>query len=326
MTSDTPAPLTPEELAQAKDRAQAADCCGCKAHAPHESVLLCLHELAIYQHDDTGRLVASVEAERALREAAERDRDALAAEVWRLREAADAVLAERDLDALARNPARDMPGAQFDALHDAAVERRRAAFRALAQPAPSPQVSAPPSLSAAIEAVDKLALDEGLDLATLERAKVALRTLAVSAPPPSAPEGDGTIVVPFNPCLAKLRPGEPFFVLLGRDVDAETAVRVWVESRTYRRGASDKTRSALALADAMRAYREAPPLPNPAQPTPVEAAAAEEWVTDREPTEDDADEQGLVRVWPALPAHWAYPAPGQRWQHTPAWHAARAAV
>ncbi|PWC48150.1 hypothetical protein TSA6c_17090 [Azospirillum sp. TSA6c] len=58
-----------------------------------------------------------------------------------------------------------------------------------------------------------------------------------------------------NPCLQKLRPGEPFFVLLGRDRNAAEAVRCWAGLREADRGASDRVDDARQIAGRMDAYR-----------------------------------------------------------------------
>jgi hypothetical protein len=48
-----------------------------------------------------------------------------------------------------------------------------------------------------------------------------------------------------DPCVQKLEPDEPFFVLLGRDPDAAQAIARWVKLREGREGISDKTDAAL---------------------------------------------------------------------------------
>lgn len=60
--------------------------------------------------------------------------------------------------------------------------------------------------------------------------------------------------IPFNPCLAKLREGEPFFVLLGRDKQAPNAVLTWANDRQAAEGKSDWTEQARAVAYEMAAY------------------------------------------------------------------------
>lgn len=57
-----------------------------------------------------------------------------------------------------------------------------------------------------------------------------------------------------NGCSQKLKPDEPFFVLLGRDKHAAVAVRAWLASREAERGVSDKTEDARQIANAMDAY------------------------------------------------------------------------
>lgn len=72
---------------------------------------------------------------------------------------------------------------------------------------------------------------------------------------PSIPSREGqTITVPFNPCLAKLRPGEPFFVLLGRDKQAPNAVMTWASDREAAEGKSAWTEEAREVAHTMAAY------------------------------------------------------------------------
>lgn len=59
---------------------------------------------------------------------------------------------------------------------------------------------------------------------------------AVNALSPAQPAQDRRILAPWNPCLEKLRDGEPFFVLLGRDMHAAAAVRCWADQREAERG------------------------------------------------------------------------------------------
>jgi len=73
--------------------------------------------------------------------------------------------------------------------------------------------------------------------------------------PSPVEESEGTLTVPFNPCLKKLSKDEPFFVLLGRDEQAAMAVEAWADFREAAEGASDWTRQARAVAHSMRAYR-----------------------------------------------------------------------
>jgi hypothetical protein len=66
-----------------------------------------------------------------------------------------------------------------------------------------------------------------------------------------------------DPCIAKLKDDEPFFVLLGRDPDAAHALSTWFSYRVRREGRSSKTDAAEKTLDAFRAYRDgdAPPQP-----------------------------------------------------------------
>lgn len=58
-------------------------------------------------------------------------------------------------------------------------------------------------------------------------------------------------------CLAKARPGEPMFILLGRDPDAHNIVRLWAQRR---RDAGDPGHAipVLDIADAMQTYAAQP--------------------------------------------------------------------
>lgn len=57
-----------------------------------------------------------------------------------------------------------------------------------------------------------------------------------------------------NPCLAKLKPGEPFFVLRGQDLLAPDLVKDWVGKAAVH-GASDaKLQMAWADAHAMEQW------------------------------------------------------------------------
>ena len=78
---------------------------------------------------------------------------------------------------------------------------------------------------------------------------------AVSAAGDEAKKSEGgTIVAPYNPCLAKLRKDEPFFVLLGRDKQAPTAVIAWADARERAEGKSGWTDEAREVAATMVAY------------------------------------------------------------------------
>lgn len=62
-----------------------------------------------------------------------------------------------------------------------------------------------------------------------------------------------------NPCLAKRKPGEPIFVLLGRDPEAPDAIRAWAERRAARERVASwgKVNAARAVATEMQDYRRA---------------------------------------------------------------------
>lgn len=62
-----------------------------------------------------------------------------------------------------------------------------------------------------------------------------------------------------DPCVQKLRPDEPFFVLLGRDPDAKRALGEWLSSRENREGLSDKTHAAETTLFAFIDYQRKQP-------------------------------------------------------------------
>ena len=66
-------------------------------------------------------------------------------------------------------------------------------------------------------------------------------------------------------CLAKAKPGEPVFIILGRDPDGGNITRLWGARRL---AAGDRAHGAavLDIADDMNAWREAGNLPNTAPP------------------------------------------------------------
>ncbi len=55
-------------------------------------------------------------------------------------------------------------------------------------------------------------------------------------------------------CLAKLKPGEPFFVLRGQDALAPIFVRGWAEMARQNGLSAEKFAEAMKRADAMAAY------------------------------------------------------------------------
>lgn len=59
-------------------------------------------------------------------------------------------------------------------------------------------------------------------------------------------------------CLAKRRPGEPMFILLGRDPDAHTIVQLWADRRLAAGGDPDHCRMGYDTAERMAAYAKDP--------------------------------------------------------------------
>ncbi len=89
---------------------------------------------------------------------------------------------------------------------------------------------------------------------TVHPERMKLMEAALSAAPVE------TITVPFNPCLAKLRDGEPFFVLIGRDKQAPNAVMTWARDREAAEGPSPWVEQAREVAATMAAYSGAAPV------------------------------------------------------------------
>lgn len=85
------------------------------------------------------------------------------------------------------------------------------------------------------------------------------RWVRADAPEATEPDGERMITVPYNPCLEKLRPGEPFFVLLGRDKQAPESVLCWADARERAEGKTAWTEQAREVAQEMTAYSGAPP-------------------------------------------------------------------
>lgn len=71
-------------------------------------------------------------------------------------------------------------------------------------------------------------------------------------------------------CLAKRRPGEPMFILLGRDPDGHNLVRSWAERRRAAGGDPEHCQQGLDTAARMEAYA-ADPDNRPASAPPAEA-------------------------------------------------------
>jgi hypothetical protein len=57
-------------------------------------------------------------------------------------------------------------------------------------------------------------------------------------------------------CLVKAKPGEPMFIILGRDPDGGTIVRLWAQRR-FDAGDTEHAGPVFAIADAMDAWRTA---------------------------------------------------------------------
>lgn len=113
---------------------------------------------------------------------------------------------------------------------------------------------------------------------TVHPERMKLMEAALSAAPVE------TITVPFNPCLAKLRDGEPFFVLIGRDKQAPNAVMTWARDREAAEGPSPWVEQAREVAATMAAYSGAAPV----------AQEPVAWV--------EFTEAGLIRFWTSDPA------------------------
>lgn len=76
---------------------------------------------------------------------------------------------------------------------------------------------------------------------------------------PAQGPGPGEAVEKGNhDCLAKRRPGEPMFILLGRDPDAHNIVRMWAERRLSAGGDPEHCQMGLDTAERMRAYAADP--------------------------------------------------------------------
>jgi hypothetical protein len=64
-------------------------------------------------------------------------------------------------------------------------------------------------------------------------------------------------------CLAKAKPGEPMFIILGRDPDGGNIVRLWAQRR-FDAGDTEHAGPVFAIADAMDAWRDDGHLPESA--------------------------------------------------------------
>jgi hypothetical protein len=70
--------------------------------------------------------------------------------------------------------------------------------------------------------------------------------------------GEGDIGEANHDCLAKRRPGEPMFILLGRDPDAWQIVQAWADRRLAAGGDPHHVALGLKTANAMRDYAADP--------------------------------------------------------------------
>jgi hypothetical protein len=75
-------------------------------------------------------------------------------------------------------------------------------------------------------------------------------------------------------CLAKRRPGEPMFILLGRDPDAHNIVRIWAERRLAAGGDPEHCQMGLDTSERMKLYA-ADPGNAPASAPPASAYPSE---------------------------------------------------
>jgi hypothetical protein len=93
----------------------------------------------------------------------------------------------------------------------------------------------------------------------------ARHRLAFSAPPGGEREDIGA---GNRDCLAKRRPGEPMFILLGRDPDAHNIVRSWASRRRAAGGDPEHYEPVYDIADAMQVYAAKPENAPASAPSP----------------------------------------------------------
>ena len=92
-------------------------------------------------------------------------------------------------------------------------------------------------------------------------------------------------------CLAKRRPGEPMFIILGRDPDGHNIVRSWAERRLAAGGDPEHCEMGLATAERMRLYAS-DPANAPASAPPASAYAS----PIREPEISRAKRDEIARI------------------------------
>lgn len=114
------------------------------------------------------------------------------------------------------------------------------------------------ALLEAARQVERWWLDEGMK--AFDGAPACIFNLrAALSQPVAAPQAEmaGDIGSGNRDCLAKRRPGEPMFILLGRDPDAHNIVRLWAQRRLEAGDPSHAT-PVLALAGQMEDYAADP--------------------------------------------------------------------
>lgn len=105
-------------------------------------------------------------------------------------------------------------------------------------------------------------------------------------------------------CLAKRRPGEPMFIILGRDPDGANTVRGWASRRLAAGGDPEHCQQGFATADRMQAYA-ADPANAPASAPPSEAYASA----------PDQQDEPVGWVLASLDGSWTSdPALAERWR------------
>jgi hypothetical protein len=95
-------------------------------------------------------------------------------------------------------------------------------------------------------------------------------------------------------CLAKRRPGEPMFILLGRDPDAHIIVRLWAERRLAAGGDPEHCEQGLAIASLMEAYGTDPQNAPGSAPS---RSAYPRLVPATNFTEEDWQDQAFSQWW-----------------------------
>lgn len=100
-------------------------------------------------------------------------------------------------------------------------------------------------------------------------------------------------------CLAKRRPGEPMFILLGRDPDAHHLVRLWAKRRFIAGGDVEHCSQGVTTANRMQAYA-GDPANRPASAPPADAYPPVSHISDGMVEADDyvaLANRGLGKVY-----------------------------